>query len=459
MAHGTPKRRAGAGFRLPLWGAFSIALGALVALILTSIWLVNGAGRGGLLPFGRVAEGGVVGDAPSPAEDDGLLPAWQGSERVSILLLGIDPRCDEEGPSRSDTLMVLSIDPVGKTAVILSIPRDLWVEIPNHGENKINQAYFMGDVYNYPGGGPALAVATVEAFLDEPLAYYATVNFEAFVELVDEVGGVDVTVTEAISDPSYPDRCYGFEPFYINAGLQHLDGEAALKYARTRASVGGDVDRADRQQQVLLALRDKLTRLDMAPELLLRAPDLWRIFRQNVTTNLTLEEAIALAQLAQEIPAESIRRAVINYDYVDEQLSFDGQQVLIPRPEALRALFDELFAPPAIPTPVIENLPQLMAAENARIAIHNGTPTFGLAAATQAHLLEQGFNVVEIGNADSAAFPTTQVIDYGSHRATSLYLAQVMGIPAVNLSTSSRPAGTYDVLVILGADWQPPEGE
>jgi LCP family protein required for cell wall assembly len=403
------------------------------------------------------APGGLFSDAPVVSPD--ILTPWSGTDRVNILLLGIDQRCDEDGPTRTDTMMVLTMDPVALSAAALSLPRDLWVEVPGFGVNKINQAHFLGEINDFPGGGPALAVETVEATLGISVDYYATVNFEAFVEVVDEIEGIDVIVPEDIADDTYPDNCYGYDPFYITAGEHHLDGQAALKYARTRATFGGDVDRAGRQQQVIMALRDKILQLDMVPRLIARSPEMWQIFQQNVNTNLSLNESVQLALLARDIPGDRIRTEVIDFDYVSNETTPDGQQVLVPIRERMRLLRDELFAPPLVPTPVIENLPQMMAQEEARVAIYNGTREFGLAGDTQAYLLEYNFNVTEIGNADSADYRTTQIIDYGSYPNTAHYLTQVMGIPPLNISNGSAPPGDFDVLVILGGDWKLPGSE
>jgi hypothetical protein len=161
--------------------------------------------------------------------------------------------------------------------------------------------------------------------------------------------------------------------------------------------------------------------------------------------------------LAQEIPAESIRSEVLNYDYVYNEITPDGQAVLIPVREKIRLLRDQIFAPPAIPTPVIENIPEMMAVENARVAIYNGTPTFGLAAITQEYLDGFDINVVEIGNADSAEYRTSQVIDYGNNPNTTRYLTQLMDIPPLNISNASSSQEGFDVLVILGRDWTVPD--
>ncbi|MFZ0545873.1 MAG: LCP family protein [Candidatus Promineifilaceae bacterium] len=475
MRSPSSNRRSRSGIRLPLWGLGLLVLSVLIFLVVSSFWLfdrvqalaseweVAGPEFNGVSePVAASESPGEENPSSSPTiHDDPVISSdvfkpWSGRDRVTILILGIDQRCDEIGPTRTDTMMLLTMDPVGLTASILSLPRDLWVEIPGFGVDRINRAYFLGEVYEYPGGGPALAVETVEATLGIKVDYYGAVNFDAFVEGVDQIGGIDVEVTETIDDPDYPDNCYGIDPFHIEPGTHHLDGQEALKYARTRATIGSDVDRATRQQQVVMAVRDKILRLDMVPQLLTRSPELWRIFQDNVRTDLTLNEAIQLGLLVQSIPSGSIRTEVIDYDYVYSATTPDGQQVLVPIRENIRELRDELFAPPAIPTPTIEDLPEGMQGESARIGILNGTHVFGLAAETQTYLEEYDFEIVEIGNADSADYRTTQVIDFGSHPNTTSYLVRLMGIPPLNISNGSEPEGDYDVLLILGDDWRVP---
>ncbi len=158
------------------------------------------------------------------------LPRWNGYERVNVLLLGIDERKGEEGPWRTDTVLVLTLDPVTMSAGILSIPRDLWVAIPGYDmQDRINTAHYYGDAYGYPGGGPALARDTVTWNLGVPIHFFVRVNFSAFEKAIDEIGGIDIYVPEAIDDKYYPDEGYGYDPFKIEAGQQHLDGKLALK--------------------------------------------------------------------------------------------------------------------------------------------------------------------------------------------------------------------------------------
>lgn len=465
--------RRNSGVRLPVWALLLLLGLGILILFLSSVWLfrtvrglaavTDGVGSEfvpGAEPVdqGPFAPEVLPGTAAAPVGEVApeTIPEWAGMERVNVLILGVDLRCDEEGPTHSDTIIVATIDPLSRSAALLSLPRDLWVEIPNYGVNRINQAYFLGQAYEYPGGGPALAVETVESFLGITIDYHVAVDFKAVIDFVDLMGGVVIDVPERIVDPNYPDNCYGYDPFTIEAGRQRLDGETALKYARTRVTFGGDVDRAGRQQQVIMAVREQATQLDTLPQLLFRAPQLWQSFQANVDTDLELDTTLQLANLVRNIPGDSIRNEVLDFDYVYNDTTFDGQQVLVPLRDQVRALRDELFAPPAVPTPVIEALPTMVTVENARVAIHNGTPVFGLASETQDYLRRQGLTITEIGNADSATYSSTQIIDYGSNPGTVQQLVRLLNVPPLNVSSGSNPAGDYDILIVLGGDWKVP---
>jgi LCP family protein required for cell wall assembly len=213
-----------------------------------------------------------VGDE-SPDEPETLMD-WDGTDRITVLVLGIDERAQEEADFwRTDTIMLGTLDPVTMKAGVLSIPRDLWVHIPGYTENRINTAHALGDAYDHPGGGPALVVQTIEYNLGIEIDYYVRFNFQAFVELVDRIGGIEIEVPEDINDPCYPTPDYGCEELHIAAGPQHFFGEMALKYARVRYSEGGDFDRARRQQQVVLAIFERVTQLNLLPQLATQAPN------------------------------------------------------------------------------------------------------------------------------------------------------------------------------------------
>ncbi len=383
------------------------------------------------------------------------LPDWKKKERVNILLLGIDQREDQYGPWRTDTMIVLTLDPENNTAGILSIPRDLWVPIPGYGENRINTAHYTGDLKKYPGGGPALAIKTVQYNLGITIHYYIRVNFSAFVEAVNTIGGVDIYVEKEIDDPLYPDNAYGYDPLYIPAGLQHMDGELALKYARTRHG-GSDFDRLRRQQKVIMAMRDKVLRLELLPQLLPKLPELLRTVGDAVQTDLQVDEMLNLLQLASQIDEENIKAAVIDGSMTVPTTTPNGAQVLIPIREKIRTVVDEVFsAPTQAAEEEIEGKDKL-AAEAARIIVHNGSAMSNVAAQTSALLKEHGLQVVEFGNAERFDYQNTIIVDYTGKEYTIQYLAQLLNIPQENIQPFTGSYSEIDIRLIIGADFQLP---
>lgn len=382
------------------------------------------------------------------------LPDWQKKERVNILLLGIDQREGQHGPWRTDTMIVLTIDPENKTAGMLSIPRDLWVPIPGYSENRINTAHYTGDLKKYPGGGLALAIKTVQTNLGIPIHYYVRVNFNGFVRVIDTIGGIDIYVEEEIYDPQYPDQGYGYDPLYISAGHQHMDGELALKYARTRHS-GSDFDRLQRQQQVIMAARDRVLRLDLLPQLLPKLPDLLKNVGDAVQTDLQPDEILNLAQLVNQIDNEHMKTAAIDSSMTVPTTTPDGAQVLIPIRDEIRAVVDEIFTTPAQAEEEIEDRDKLIA-EGAKIIVHNGSTVGNLAAQTSAFLKEQGLQVVEFGNAERFDYPTTIIVDYAGKDHTVQYLARLLNVTEDNIQHFTGSQSEIDIRLIIGADFQLP---
>lgn len=385
------------------------------------------------------------------------LPRWNGYERVNVLLIGIDERKGEEGPWRTDTVLVLTLDPVTMSAGILSIPRDLWVAIPGYDmQDRINTAHYYGDAYAYPGGGPALARDTVTWNLGVPINFYVRVNFSAFEAAIDEIGGIDIYVPETIDDKYYPDEGYGYDPFKIEAGQQHLDGKLALKYARTRATFGGDFDRGRRQQAVILAVREKVVKLNQLPRLIASAPALMDTLGDAVRTDMNLDQAIQLAQLAADIDPDQIVTAVIDHNYTVAVETPDGAQVLLPNRESIRELRDLLFADPQL-TGDSTTVTARLAEENARVIVLNGSTTAGLARSTSDYLAGRDFRVVEIGDA-GILYDNTLIIDYTGKRFTSKRLADLLNLPLSSVVSGGVPDGDFDVTLILGNDFELPEG-
>jgi LCP family protein required for cell wall assembly len=373
--------------------------------------------------------------------------------------MGLDYRQDvpDEGPPRTDTIMLVSLDPVGMTAGILSIPRDLWVNIPGFGFDKINKAYFDAEAYRLPGGGPALAMQTVQDLLGIPVNYYAVVDFYSFTTLIDDIGGIDVNVPESTLkiDPIGPGNT-----IKLHKGLNHLDGATALAYARDRNTAGGDFDRARRQQQVIYAIRDKVLSLNMLPTLAASAPKLYRAAANGLRTNLTLDQVIALAWTAKGIPSQNITSGIIGPDQLQSITSINGLEVLVPNLSKVQELRNQVLnasGAPVPPPPVLD--PAAIAPkEGAQIELINGSGAAGLAAATKDYLVRHGFSADKIILADAPIrYPSTQVIDFSGMPYTVDYLVELMHISPSNALSQAALQKGIDVQVILGADWQVPK--
>jgi len=272
----------------------------------------------------------------SPDDPAIQLPDWDKKDRINVLLLGVDRRDAGDVP-RADTIIVVTIDPLTKDVGMLSIPRDLLVIIPGYGQEKINAAYPLGMSSSLTG--PGLLRATIEYNFGIPIHYYAEVDFEGFVRIVDTLGGVVVDVPAPIKDDEYPGEDYNYTRIYFAPGLQHMDGRTALRYVRTRHD-DNDFSRGYRQQQVLRALREQGLRLD----LLRKAPQLVDALADTVRTDLSPQQVLALAKLGSEIPRERIR----SFTLLEATTSYwePGQPFyLIPNWPAIQAILDEMFPP------------------------------------------------------------------------------------------------------------------
>ncbi len=333
--------------------------------------------------------------------------------------------------------------------------------IPGYGVDRINTAHVLGQLNNHPGGGPALAAEAVETNLGVPIHYYVRVDFNAFVELVDRLGGIDITVEEDIHDPKYPSHDpadpYGYDPLHIEAGEHHFDGDMALKYARTRRSPGADFDRAQRQQQVLKAVFDKVTRLDMLPTLLAQAPQLWSMLEDSVETDLTLDQIVALARLASEVSPDDIETGAIDERYTLFYETDDGQQVLILLRDKTRELRDELFTSEATSQqdPVDEE--SARADKAATIEVLNGTLTPGLAAEVAERLKKEDLSVSHTGNADRQDIKESLVVAHSDKGDTARYIARLLDLPESAVTQGDEPGADYDISVMVGADYSPLE--
>jgi len=428
----------------------------------------------------------------TPIPTPPLPPPWDGKERINVLLLGVDDRPwdSQWGAPRTDTIIVLTLDPKSMTAGAISLPRDLWVEVPGFGYKKINQAYQLGEAYLGEGEGAKLAMQVVSNLLEIPIHHYVVVNFQSFIAFVDAIHGVKIDVPQRMALEVYtPDGQH--HPYPLYPGRQVLDGAQALAYARNR-SVGydGDFGRMKRQQQVLEAVLERLKDPRVLAELTIKAPRLVEQLGDSLKTDISVKDALRLARLAAEVPRQNIRYAVIDERQAPAQFVVEqGQRVyaLIPNREAILAVRDEVFStqpgatalptpmpvasqpgskppstpiprptqPQATPVPTPTPLPPGLAealAENPNILVLNGTQITGLACRTKTWLQQMGFQNVRDGNADELT-DRLLLMEYTAKPHTLSFLELLFGVSQSQVLYISSDDPPADIVVVLGPEW------
>ena len=377
----------------------------------------------------------------------------EGDGRVNILLLGVgDPGHAAE--DLSDTMIVASYDPKTKDVAMLSIPRDLYVKVPNNGFSKINSAHAFGEQYK-EGTGPDLAKKTVSEVLGIPIHYYIRTDFTALKQAVDTVGGVDIDVLSTLIDPDYP--CEKNEGkvcgFSILAGPQHFNGSSALKYARCRkGNCGDDYGRAKRQQDVLVALRQKATKLNILANPA-KVVEILDIVGKNVRTDLQVWEIERLTQVARETDPSKITSKVLDIDTTGlvKNSQVGAASVVVPvagigNYSAIQAFVRSIFVDGYIKQ------------EAATIQVENGTAQINKAQLVSELLKSYNYNVISAVPADATSYKKTQIIDSskGSKPYTIQYLEKRFGVkatPAAQDSAEQKPA-VADVRIIVGTDYK-----
>jgi len=364
---------------------------------------------------------------------------------LNILLAGVDERESwSEGPPRTDAMMLASLDLDRRTAAVLSIPRDLWVAIPEFGQERINVAYRLGELERR-GSGPLLACETVGKLLQVQVDKYVIVNFRAVRQIIDAMGGLEIDVPHDIWDYQYPTEDKGYTTIHFAAGKQVLNGERVLQYVRTRHGAS-DFERIRRQQQVLKALRARVTRPDFLP----RIPGLLMLASDCISTNLSLSEIYSLYTTFKDAPDDSLTFAAI-----DEASSYPwtttiGAEVLLPNQQAIEELVRDLG--------IRQQAPAYHVAQGLQIRIYaSRSQDPGFAAATQL-LLESGFDVWEGGVRENPCGHTV-ILDY-SNGEYGTDIAGTIGLSDINVLNVPRtpdvpPQVVADILLWSSEDLAP----
>jgi polyisoprenyl-teichoic acid--peptidoglycan teichoic acid transferase len=267
-------------------------------------------------------EGG--GDLPVASEP----PEWNGTERINILLLGGDSRgVKSSAHPRSDTMMIVSIDPVDKSTHLFSLLRDTYVKIPGKGSNRINAAITLG--------GPQLAMETVGNLMDLPIHYYVYTDFEGFISLIDALGGIEFEVDKNMQRVDNAD-----DPKYninLEKGIQQLDGLTALQYVRYRSDALSDFSRADRQRKFLSAIADKMKRTTS----LLKLPQVLNSIAPYIETSIPPGDLLKLARLGMTLDTTQLTGIQIPPSGAFKEETINTMEVLVIDPERIQSYVTE----------------------------------------------------------------------------------------------------------------------
>lgn len=369
---------------------------------------------------------GFLGQGQLKGEADG---------RINILLLGMGGG-DHPGGTLTDTIMVASIKPATNEVAMLSVPRDLYVNVDGYGKDKINAAHALGEQKKYPGGGIALSKETVNKTLDLPIHYTVRVDFEGFSKLVDAVGGVDIDVEEDLYDPFYPDGNYS-----VKKGMHHMDGKAALKYARSRETTS-DFDRAKRQQKIIVAVKEKVLSASTLtnPQ---KMNDILNVLGDHIKTDMQIWEAQKLGTMFQKVDKNKIVNRVLDNsaDGPLESSNAYGMYTLVPKTgnfKEIQAIAKNIFTDSAL------------RGEAAKIQILNAAGVSGQAKKTADSMSGLGLKIEDMSNAKEVS-TTTVIYDHsnGTKPKTIEFLEKKFCVKATQKADET---GLYDITVSVGKD-------
>ncbi len=353
-------------------GAFIlVTIGAVVA-----VWRAGGPG-----PAAADVLGHALAAVYKPVK--GPVVAYDMHAPLTVLVMGTE-KTSQFGGMQTDSMMVLAWDPTAKRAAILSVPRDLWIDIPGYGPQRINTALEFG--------GPTTAELAVEKYIGVPIEYYAIVDYSALVQLVNTVGGITVYNPYNINDRCFPNAAENAcTIFQLSKGYHHMNGTTALKFARERETLPlSDLSRDSNQQRVLFALRKAL----LHPRNLLKLPQIVADVQQSVITNLPVAQLPRIAEEVLRLPSSSIQHAVLQYSNgaVSNYTTGGGAEVLLPHEAAIHAVVASLFGP------------ELTALQGVPVQVESGSAVNAATAATFTQVLS-GIGVDVLTPAQGASTP------------------------------------------------------
>ena len=385
------------------------------------------------------------------------IPPWDGRERLNILLIGSD---EQRGGHNTDTLIMVSIDPVTKQVAMFSLPRDT-VDVPvppgpaqrvwgRSYRAKIN-AWFVENRRRrdlWPGNDRQRGYNALKAIMGElydlKVRYFVEVNFDGFKKVVDSVGGVTINVQVPVVDDQFPGTTGRVQRLYIPSGLQHMDGDQALRYARSRHT-STDFDRGARQQRVLLSLREQADPQTLIP----RLPELVAALKSAVRTDVPIDQLDELLGLASQVDTANIRSFVFAPPLYSRDTCQDARGcVVIPNISRIKQAVKNAFSG----DPRDEVLRQTLAAEGGRVWVLNGTNTTNRGARLAAYLEFHGLDASAPRGKPKGSVPARTVITVynGAESDLAATIAYLEKVFDVKVKTASDPKTTADVVITIG---------
>jgi LCP family protein required for cell wall assembly len=442
------------GSRIRKWALRSSLTAVVLVLLLGGFLFAKG-----YIKLHKVFKGGGTAAALRANVSPSLLRG-EGDGRINILLMGKGGP-GHDGPDLTDTMLVASVDPINKKMSLVSVPRDLWVTVPGYGSSKINSVYANAkyhaqsvspkDKAGAEKAGVSAAEKTVSQVLGIPIHYYGMVDFQAFEQAVDTVGGVDSnvpandTVTEMLWDESTHHNYY----LNVGQGQQHFNGQRALFYSRSRhTSARGDFDRSERQRLLIEALSSKVSSAGTYTNPV-KVSQLMSAFGDHVATDMSINDGMRLMKLTKGGKFDSIDLAAADKPLVTTGMAA-GQSIVQPT----AGLSDYSAINSFIRNKLRDGY---LAKENANVTVLNGTDTPGLASKKADELKSYGYNVGTVADAPTHSYQHTVIVDLtnGKDKYTQNYLEKRFKLKVVHkLPDTTIQPGTANFVIILGQDAQ-----
>lgn len=433
------------------WWAKRTSLAAVVL-----VFVAAGALFGkGYFKLHKVFKGNGTTAVALKAHVDPNMLKGEGDGRINILLLGKGGP-GHDGPDLTDTMLLASIDPVNGSMSLLSVPRDLWVSAPGGGSSKINAVYanakykVLGknshDTAGAEAAGITAAEQTVGQVLGVPIHYYTMIDFMAFKQAIDTVGGVTIDVPSDLIDPTMAWENH-WSSVLARKGVQNFNGTQALMYARSRhGSARGDFDRTERQRLIITALEQKILTAGTYTNPL-KISQLLSAFGDHVSTDMSTNDAGRLGGIMKGITGSKITSVGLAdppNNYVTTS-SYAGQSIVQP--------IAGVGNYAAIQAYVRNTLRDgYLIKENASIAVLNGTSNANAANVEAALLKSYGYNVGTVGDAGTHTYTTTTLVDLtnGADKYTKHYLEQRLGVTATTKLPANVQPGQAQFVIIVG---------